>query len=157
MDLYGGMHRMTEEQVTKSLLRQLISNDWNIICFDFPQSGTGRVLHSDDVIGEKTKNSIIPDIVAVKNKIALFFENKDRFYLPDYKKVNALIENNQYTCAIDSLLSDYEIANIYYGIGLPTEKYTAKSKECAYLVDFIFGVNRDGTITTLHNRAKINL
>ena len=96
---------MTEEQVTKALLRYLTDNGWHIVCFDFPQSGTGRVLHPDSTDGQKNKDSIIPDIVAVKNNISLFFENKDRFYFPDYKKVNELIADNRYTKAIDKLLS----------------------------------------------------
>ncbi len=146
---------MTEEQVTKSLLQHLTNNDWHIVCFDFPQSGTGRVLHPNDAEGEKNKDSIIPDIVVVKNDIALFFENKDRFYFPDYKKINNLILNNQYTNAIDDLLSSYKTKNIYYGIGLPTEKHKEKSKKSIGLVDFILGVNADKTIAILHNPKGI--
>ena len=41
---------MTEEQVTKALLQHLTDNGWHIVCFDFPQSGTGRVLHPNNVI-----------------------------------------------------------------------------------------------------------
>lgn len=146
---------MTEEQVTKALLQYLTNNGWHIVCFDFPQSGTGRVLHPDDAYSEKNRDSIIPDIVTVKNGIALFFENKDRFYLPDYKKVNELIINNQYTSATNELLSSYKVDSIFYGIGLPVEKYKEKSKEEVYLVDFILGVNIDKTITVLHNPKKI--
>ncbi len=146
---------MTEEQVTKALLQYLTDDGWHIVCFDFPQSGTGRVLHPNNADGEKNKDSIIPDIVAVKNDISLFFENKDRFYLPDYKKVNELIVNNQYTKAIDKLLSDYAIEKIYYGIGLPTEKHKEKSKEAASMVDFILGVDADKSITVLHNPEKL--
>lgn len=146
---------MTEEQVTKALLKYLTDNNWHIVCFDFPQSGTGRVLHPNNADGKKNKDSIIPDIVAVKNNISLFFENKDRFYFPDYKKVNKLIVDNQYTKAIDKLLSDYVIEKIYYGIGLPTEKHKEKSKESSVLVNFIFGVNPDKSVEILYNPKKI--
>lgn len=148
---------MTEEQVTKALLQYLTDNGWHIVCFDFPQSGTGKVLHPNNAAGEKNKDSIIPDIVAVKNNISLFFENKDRFYLPDYKKINELIVDNQYTNAIDNLLSDYRIEKIFYGIGLPTEKHKEKSKESAHLVKFILGVNTDRSIDILYNPEKIVL
>lgn len=104
---------MTEEQVTKALLQYLTDNGWHIVCFDFPQSGTGRILHPNNANGEKNKDSIIPDIVAVKNNVSLFFENKDRFYFPDYIKINEMIVNNQYTNAIDKLLSDYKIESIF--------------------------------------------
>lgn len=148
---------MTEEQVTKALLRHLIDKGWRIVCFDFPQSGTGRVLHPNNAVGEKNKDSIIPDIVAVKGNIALFFENKDHFYFPDYRKVNKLIVDNLYTNAIDTLLSDYKIENIFYGIGLPTEKHKEKSKDAAHLVDFIFGVNANKSVEILHNPHEIEL
>ncbi|MDR0515595.1 MAG: hypothetical protein LBH25_00950 [Fibromonadaceae bacterium] len=32
--------RITEEQTTKAFIEWLELNDWKIICFDFPQSGT---------------------------------------------------------------------------------------------------------------------
>ena len=67
---------MTEEQVTKSLLKWLSDHQWEIICFDFPQSGTGRFLHPNGDTN-KNKDTINPDIVAVKDNICLFFENKD--------------------------------------------------------------------------------
>lgn len=146
---------MTEEQVTKALLRYLTDNDWHIVCFDFPQSGTGRVLYPDNADGEKNKNSIIPDIVAVKDNVALFFENKDRFYLPDYKKVNELIMGKQYINATKNLLSDYRIENIYYGIGLPTEKHKEKSQKYSFLVNCVVGVNQDKQIEVLYNPQKI--
>ena len=146
---------MTEEQVTKALLQYLTDNGWHIVCFDFPQSGTGKVLHPNNADGEKNKDSIIPDIVAVKNNISLFFENKDRFYLPDYKKINELIVDNQYTNAIDNLLSDYRIKKIFYGIGLPTEKHKEKSKGSVNLVDFIVGVNEEKQVVVLYNPKEI--
>ena len=114
---------MREEHVTKALLKWLIDNDWEIICFDFPQSGTGRLLHPNGA-SEKNKGAINPDIVAVRNRVCLFFENKDRFYFPDYEKVNSLIVDNQYTDAIATLLSGHNVEQIFYGIGLPSEKHS---------------------------------
>ena len=66
---------MREEKVTITMLKWLQSNDWQIVCFDFPQSGTGVSLHPNQNIREKTKNkgAIIPDIIANKNAKSLFF------------------------------------------------------------------------------------
>lgn len=146
---------MTEEQVTKAILKWLINNHWEIICFDFPQSGTGRLLHPNGA-NEKTKGAINPDIVAVRKNICLFFENKDRFYFPDYEKVNSLIVDNDYTEDIACLLSGYNVDEFYYGIGLPAEKHNTKSQESAALVDFILGVNMDKTIAELYNPKGIS-
>lgn len=146
---------MTEEQVTKTILKWLRINCWNIICYDFPQSGTGRLLHPNGT-SEKNKGAINPDIVAVRNGVCLFFENKDRFYFPDYEKVNDLIVDNQYTDAIANLLLGNNVKHFYYGIGLPTEKHKGKSLRSAALVDFIVGVSVDQSVAVLHNPKNIS-
>ena len=146
---------MREEHVTKALLKWLIDNDWEIICFDFPQSGTGRLLHPNGA-NEKNKGAINPDIVAVRDQVCLFFENKDRFYLPDYEKVHDLIVDNQYTDAIAILLSGHKVKDFYYGIGLPADKHKVKSKESAVLVNFILGVSEDNSISVLYNPIGIS-
>lgn len=146
---------MKEEQVTKALLQWLLDHSWEIICFDFPQSGTGRLLHPNGA-NEKNKGAINPDIVAVRDRVCLFFENKDRFYLPDYEKVNSLIVDNPYTDAISALLSGHNVEQIYYGIGLPVDKHNDRSRKSAALVDFILGVDTDKTIVALHNPKGIS-
>ncbi|MGI6028717.1 MAG: hypothetical protein ACOX81_04855 [Candidatus Heteroscillospira sp.] len=142
---------MREEQVTKALLRWLTSCGWEIVCFDFPQSGTGRLLHPNGS-EEKNRDAINPDIVAVRAGKCVFFENKDRFYRPDYLKQNKLIECNNYTDAIGKLLESYTVESIYYGIGLPLEKHGGSSEKAAELVDFIAGVKRDGSVWIVHSR-----
>lgn len=141
---------MTEEQVTKALLKWLLGNGWEIVCFDFPQSGTGRLLHPNNQKG-KNKDSINPDIVAVRNETCLFFENKDRFYYPDYQKVHNLIVFDAYSESIEQLLSNWKVNNIYYGIGLPTSKHGKASRDASELVDFIVGVQEDRSIRLLYH------
>jgi hypothetical protein len=83
---------MKEERVTINILNWLESNGWKIICYDFPQSGTGVLLHpnSDENRTTKNKGGIIPDILATRNSVALFFENKDRFVLSDFEKLKEI-------------------------------------------------------------------
>jgi len=142
---------MTEEQVTKTVLNALIKDEWKIIAFDFPQSGSGKMLHPNENISEKNKGGIVPDIVAVKEGLCLFFENKDRFVLDDFHKVAAFINENQYSNSISALLSDYHIDKILYGVAFPSNKWSNKSKLNASLVDFIIGVTTCGSIEFLHN------
>ena len=106
---------MREEQVTKHILKWLMDSGWKIVCYDFPQSGTGRFLHPNGS-SSKNQDSINPDIVAVKNNTCVFFEDKDRFYYQDYQKLNLLITKNNYTEAISELLKEYEIKKFVYGI-----------------------------------------
>lgn len=141
---------MTEEQVTKAILKWLISNHWEIVCFDFPQSGTGRLLHPNGG-NEKNKGAINPDIVAVRDRVCLFFENKDRFYYPDYEKVHELIADNDYTNDIKKLLAGRPVDLFYYGIGLPTAKHGKGSRDAAHLVDYIIGVEENKCVNILYN------
>ena len=145
---------MTEEQVTKSILKWLIDNDWEIVCFDFPQSGTGHFLHPNGST-EKNKDTINPDIVAVKNNVCIFLENKDRFFLSDYIKQNKLIVNNNYNNAINELLKNYSVTTIYYGIGLPLNKYKNSAVQNRNLVDFILGVSEQGEVNILYENHSI--
>ena len=145
---------MREEQVTKCILQWLMNNQWKIVCFDFPQSGTGHFHHPNGST-EKNKDTINPDIVAVNGTDCLFFENKDRFYFQDYEKVNRLIVDNQYTDDIGVLLSQYTVTSFYYGIGLPTIKHDKRSIEASNLVDFIVGVNENKSISVLYTANKI--
>ncbi|OYU84846.1 MAG: hypothetical protein CFE24_04255 [Flavobacterium sp. BFFFF2] len=111
--------RITEEQATKAILDWLEANDWKIICFDFPQSGTGVSLHpNEELRTTKNKGAFIPDIVAIKNGTVIFFENKDRFLLDDFIKVQDLRNNNDYSNSIVRLLAEFEYSKILYGVGL---------------------------------------
>lgn len=146
---------MREEHVTKAILKWLLEHNWTIVCFDFPQSGTGRVLHPNDAGNEKNKKSIIPDIVAVHNGVCVFIENKDRFYFPDYEKQNSLKMANDYSDAISSLLTGHEVYSIFFGIGLPTSKHKKGSNDAARLVDFILTVDDDKKVNVAYNPAAI--
>lgn len=141
---------MTEENVTKKILAWLTANRWAIVCYDFPQSGTGVFLHPNDST-EKNKDTVNPDIVAVRGNTAVFFENKSYFYYQDYKKVEELRTSDRYSNAIDSLLKNYSVNTIYYGIGYPKEVHKKKAQNSVGMVDFVIGVEESGTIEILYS------
>lgn len=130
--------RITEEQATKAILDWLENNGWKIICFDFPQSGTGVSLHpNSDLRTTKNKGAFIPDIVAIKNKTVVFFENKDRFVLDDFVKVQDLRQNTDYSNSIDKFLVDFEYSQIFYGVGLVhSDNAEQKTNEHIDKIDF---------------------
>lgn len=132
---------MTEEQVTKVFLQWLIDTGWEILAYDFPQSGTGISFKKDDADSEKNKDSIIPDIICIKNGVCIFCENKNRYYYPDYQKVKELRIDNQYMKAINEFLQGYNVQAIYYGIGFPSSKFKSKAVDNKTMTDFILGVN----------------
>lgn len=155
MELYGEMDKMREEDVTKKLIRYLKNNEWEIISFDFPQSGTGIMILPDNNISSKNKEAIIPDIIAYKNKICIFFENKDKLVRSDFEKTNNLICDNKYTKNINKILVRYEVKNIYYGIGLPYNVKTENIKKHSQLVDFVLKIYENETIEKVIDKYNI--
>ncbi len=149
--------RITEEKVTKAIINWLALNDWEIICFDFPQSGTGVSLHLNQTLRTtKNKGTFIPDIVAIKSGIVVFFENKDRFVLTDFIKVQYLKETNDYETAIKNLLKDFEYSQIYYGVGLIfTDKNQIKVNQHLDKVDFVVYYHADTEINAVNDINKI--
>lgn len=140
--------RITEELVTTSIINWLLRNSWEIVCYDFPQSGTGKILHPNvKKPNSKNKDSIIPDIVAIKNNSVVYFENKDRFLLSDFKKVNYVKTTNCYSKSFNTLLRGNKFECIYCGIGLPdTLKNRKKILANTHLINFAILVIKSGVI-----------
>lgn len=134
---------MREEKVTINILNWLEENGWQIICYDFPQSGTGTLLHpNNEKRTEKNKGGIIPDIIAVKGRNAVFFENKDRYYEPDFDKLYEIKTENNFSDSLSRLLDKFKVEKILYGIGIPTiEKQISKSKTQLEKIDFLISTD----------------
>jgi hypothetical protein len=147
--------RLKEENITKAIISWLEKNDWSIICFDFPQSGTGKILHSNFRTDSKNKDSIIPDIIAIKSGVVVFFENKDRFFFPDFQKLENIRKENSYSKSLDQLLKPNNYSVVYFGVGVPvTPKNLEELKKNKGMVDFI--INSDGrTTTTYYQKQEI--
>ena len=148
---------MREEKVTINIMEWLEKNKWKIICYDFPQSGTGILLHINDQFRNgKSKDGIIPDIIAVKNNIALYFENKDKFYEPDFEKIYKIKTELKYSESINELLKNYNIKHIYYGIGFPyIRKEIEKSKSLFDKIDFLICVSNKKEVFVKYDNTKL--
>ena len=149
--------RLTEEQVTKAILDWLEINDWEIICFDFPQSGTGVSLHpNEELRTTKNKGAFIPDIVAIKNQTVTFFENKDRFVLDDFIKIQDLKQNNDYSTSIKKLLKGFDYSRIFYGVALAQNRNTElKTQDNLDKIDFAIFLTQDKAIKLFFDKEKI--
>lgn len=86
---------LSEELVTKALLKHLLENGWKILAYDFPQSGTGVPISlvSSKVNSFKNKETVIPDVIAINGNRLLISENKSVDTLGDYQKL-FLLSNN---------------------------------------------------------------
>lgn len=136
---------MREEDVTILLLEWLKNDNWKILAFDYPGSGTGIRLHKNGK-RYKNKDTIVPDIIAVRGDIALFFENKDRFYKKDFEKQYRNITDNVFSDDVDELLRPYGISEIKWGIGIPESKYTDTVISHDYMIDFLYTVDEKGIV-----------
>lgn len=146
---------MKEEEVTKQILKWLVDTGWEILCFDFPQSGTGKPLHPNDR-NSKTEGIIIPDIVAIKGGVVLDFENKDRFVIDDFKKVQTLRTTNNYSDDWSRLLKGKNCNGIYYGVGMPyTDNNFKRAEEASCMVDFVVFIKDDGNVQTIDNIGNL--
>jgi len=136
---------MREEEVTKKILVFLNDEKWKILSFDFPQSGTGMCFHPD-YSTEKNKGSVIPDIIAQKGNIAVFFENKDRLVLSDFVKQKNF-SSELYVHTLDEFCIKNNITNRYFGIGIPYKPSDDNSiSNNEHLIDFVVQVNEHNII-----------
>lgn len=136
---------MREEKVTMFLIEWLKSNRWTIVAFDYPGSGTGVRLHKNG-IRYKNKDTIVPDIIAIRDNEALFFENKDHFYKKDFEKQFSNITENLFSNDIEELLRPFNISIIKWGIGIPESKYTKNVAKYEYMIDFLYTVDEEGNV-----------
>ena len=149
--------RLTEEQITKTILDWLEKHGWEIICYDFPQSGTGVSLHpNEELRTTKNKGAIIPDIVAIKGTTVVFFENKDRFVLSDFNKVSDLKTDYDYSSSLEKLLKGHKVSKIFYGVGLPkTDNVLKRIAENEEKIDFAICVATDRNTSIQFERNSI--
>lgn len=132
-----------EEFITKAILTFLKAKKYNIISFDFPQSGTGILLHSD-VSRDKNKG-IKPDVIASKGELMIVMENKNKYWREDFEKLHKLKIGADYTSDLKKLQSKCNTAFLKVGVGIPNSKNVVKKAlETAYLIDFIISVDEEG-------------
>ncbi len=139
---------MDEEFITKSFLKFLIDKGWEILSYDFPQSGTGLGLQPNQTFRQpETKNEgmITPDIIAFKNGIGLISENKPYFEKQDIDKLEK-IRQGIYSESLNKVFEDKQVNKLVLGIVLPNIP-TEISKVQSYFnqIDFVFVINTRGT------------
>ena len=119
---------MTEEQVTKSILKWLVDSGWEILDYDFPGGGTGRKFHIGNGRSDKTKGIVIPDVIALRNDVILILENKSVDTLSDYEKIKQLAESSDFRVQLEAAYPDISIVKVLWGVGYSgRQKYTSQA------------------------------
>ena len=141
MVFYGGRVNLTfqsEELVTIRIIEILKNMGWNIISYDFPQSGTGLVIHPnniEDVVKKGNDGTWIPDIIATKGKELIFLENKVNFSDSDSLKISKIKKTGIYEDGINKLSSPDK--SVHFGMGfVHTDKNYKKCMEDSNDIDF---------------------
>ena len=146
---------MTEEMVTKAILGFLMGRGWKIVSFDYPQSGTGRALHPRGSCS-KTGGVLIPDVVAIKEGIGIYLENKDHYCPDDFSKVASVLRTKDYAESFANVLGvDQE--TMLGGIGLPESRCGSISEEDTKLVDFILKVREGGLVDIYYKSPNLSV
>ena len=108
---------MSEEAVTKATISFLKQLNWDVLDYDFPGSGTGRNFHIGSLEDYKNRRRVIPDIIAYKEGTILWFENKNKETLSDYKKIFSLSQERESLLAqITQAYWDKTIDNLLFAI-----------------------------------------
>jgi hypothetical protein len=137
-----------EEFVTKSIMLFLKEKEYFIIAFDFPQSGTGILLHPDKHIDKN--DGIKPDIIAVKGNKLIVMENKNRYCKSDFMKLCKLKKGIDYTGDMEKLHRQYDATLLKVGVGVPDKiKIIEKATSCEHMIDFIIAVSQNGSCKVL--------
>ncbi|MGL4669636.1 MAG: hypothetical protein ACRCVG_03430 [Methanobacteriaceae archaeon] len=145
---------MDEEFITKTIIRYLEKFKWNIFSFDYPQSGTGFLIHPNER-NTKNKESIIPDIIANKNNYCIIMENKSYFQIDDFLKLYNLKNSRNYSNDLNKLMKNLEVDTFFYGVGLPNEADIMKnSLESMNYIDFLISVDNNKNCNKIINKNK---
>lgn len=134
---------MNEEFVTDNLIDYLRERGWDILSFDYPESGTGVVLHLNSKENHsKNQNSIIPDIIANKEEKLLVMENKTYYSRKDLDKLNKVKDGG----LEDSLKRNFPKTNwetVITGVGCPKSMDDLERLKDSNL-DYVAEVDQEG-------------
>lgn len=150
--------RMTEEIITRTILNWLKIDGWLILSFDYPQSGTGYALRpdGDGLKGSKNLGTLIPDVIAVKNEVTIFFENKVFFFQGDIDALLSLREDAAYAPAIRTLHQNQPTHRSMVGVGLlHTPSNIEKLFNVEQFLDFAVAIGPNSNVKVLLDRNAI--
>ena len=150
---------MTEEFVTLSAMRWLEDTGWEIIAYEYPQSGTGVLIRPDDAV-DRTKEAVTPDILAYDRAhgAGLYFENKVAFSLADFRKIQMLRTATRYRRALSRLFPYGLPSRMGYGVAfLDLAANLGRARKYLQMVDFIIAVAASGSVRVIFVQPEVPL
>jgi hypothetical protein len=84
---------LEEEEVTRKLYDFLRAKGWEMLSYGVPRGMKARIIHDIDS-SFRSKDSIIPDIIAKKENVLLVIESKPEFSLEDITKLKNMTDGH---------------------------------------------------------------
>lgn len=143
---------MREETVTLAILSFLRAREFEIVSFDYPGSGSGKMLHPDT---RTSKNGgIIPDVIAFRGDLLLILENKDRFVSSDVAKLQPLRLKADYQRDMDKFKRVLGVSRFYFGIGFPDDPNEILKSKCEWsALDVILVVAENSSVREAYGKV----
>jgi hypothetical protein len=108
------------------------------------KSATQQKLHRSTIAGWQSKKQLLYFLKTKTDLIKRFYQDK-RF-----------AKGSNYSASLNKLLKDYEVTEIYYGVGLPDlEIVKKKIKEQQGMIDFALCVTRNTAVEVNYQTASI--
>jgi hypothetical protein len=161
MERYGERDSfVNEESVTKIILGFLLKRDFEIISFDFPGSGTGKLIRPKVLLSleqHKNKNGIIPDILAYRENTLLFFENKAQETFSDFDKIVQLSNDSALHESIHEFCAPRNINKVLWGIGFGGETHSHKKYNDYKNINIILNIKPPEDILILKGQEYLEI
>ena len=148
---------ITEEFVTNNVARWLRLGGWRVVAVDFPQAGTGVMLHPQPS-GSPNQGALIPDIIAVLGSRVVLVESKDRFVRADFRKVHDARVGTGLLDAVRHVLGGQAVDRVTYGAAMPDiESQYSKTRPYLAEVDFVWLVSAMGNVRVLYSSDGVDV
>lgn len=146
---------MREEVITKFAIQVLTAMGWQVLAYDFPQSGSTFRLRAASSTTGATKNqgSIIPDVVAHKGRTVVIVETKPHEDRADVVKLLQLREQwKGYSASLNLLIAPEAYDHVRFGICIGLTEQAISPSTLALDLDFVLGIRDNGTTVVVHER-----
>lgn len=113
--------RLTEDFVTNAITAYLAASSWELRSVAAPGMGSGTILRPNpDATGRRPKiaGGVVIDVIARKDEMWLFLENKDRFSASDLLKLAEVRDSGRYSEDL-ARLTGSRSAELRFGLGMP--------------------------------------
>lgn len=139
---------MEEREVTLTLKDNLSKRNWRILSVHFPGAQGGLSIS----IGKSKR--IVPDLLAMKEKVVLIIESKPGYFPNDVEKLNEMFDNPEYFRILERKLSLPKSLVYQKAIAFHSQNFDESDIPSGFIV---FVVEKKGEVKTYLNNNVCSL